>query len=143
MYPYKVIEKREWRKHIDKCFEVQETLANCIDKSTTLKLIDPKSQDIIKRATSKSFISEYLSLWVNKYAPLSEESSLFYNSESRFWKKNEAPLIALSQECSLFSLYECCKETYNLENLKGNYESAKFGLKTQEALLASKIKKLD
>lgn len=121
---YKTVDKKEWRKNIDACWSVQNELQKCIENSENYKALDGMSQKIVKAATGKEFIIEYLNFWVDERNSFSNASSNFYNTDSFFWNNSHSNnLQKLYNQCNLFSLLDCCKEKYNLNNLKGNYES--------------------
>ena len=117
--------KKEWRKHIDKCWEVQETLKKCVTGSRDYSKFSDSSQYIIDKAISKGFIYEYLNFYSDDNNQFSPEVQFFYNKNSFFWKKNEDKLQRLEEKCNLFSLFDCAEGTYNLENMEGSYEYAK------------------
>jgi hypothetical protein len=118
----RVVEKRDWRKNLEKCWNVQENLSRCIKQSDNFKGLDHDARDTVLEATGKNFIWNYLNMWARKDYDVPSRYDNFFRTDSDFWNKNEKNLIALNSECNLFSLYECSKETYDLNNLKGNYE---------------------
>lgn len=119
----KIISKKEWRQNIDACWNVQNKLQECLNGSPTFKSLDNATQNLVKESTGKRFILEYLNFWVLRDVRVfSANSQKFYNTDSVFWQNsNSTDLVTLNTECSLFSVLDCCKEKYNLQNLKGNY----------------------
>ena len=116
----KVLEKKNWREHLNKCYEVQEKLYSCIINNTEFKSLDYDSKEILKNATKKDFIWNYFNFWVNPGLGFPYDN--LFNNDSLLWKKHQSALININRDCNLFSLYECCRDTYNLDNLKGHYE---------------------
>jgi hypothetical protein len=125
------VEKRDWRKNMDKCWNVQEQLNACITNSESFKSLDENAKSVVLGSTNKGFIWNYLNMWARPDYKSPEYYNDFFNTSSSFWNKNEQSLTALNSECNLFSLYECCKETYDLNNLKGNYEFYNRHLRTE------------
>jgi hypothetical protein len=121
-YRVKVVEKREWRTNVEKCWNIQEKLNNCITNSENFKTLDSTAQKTILDSTSKSFIWNYVNMWARGGYKAPQHYENFFNTSSPLWISNENNLIGLNNECNLFSLYECCRDTFDLNNLKGNYE---------------------
>lgn len=119
---YRGIEKKEWRKNIEACFDVQSTLSDCVYKSTTYQEEDRLTKSFIKSAIAKEYIWDYLSAWENPEHKSS--TGPFYNTNSQFWKVKADTMNKLNEECNVFSLQQCCQEKYNLDNMKGNYHYA-------------------
>ena len=116
----KVLEKKNWRENLNKCYEIQEKLYSCITNHSQFKSLDIESKEILKTAAKKDFIWTYFNFWVNPQLGFPYDK--LFNSDSLFWKKNHSLLSEINSDCNLFSLYECCKDTYNLDYLKGHYE---------------------
>ena len=62
---YRVFEKKEWRKHIDACWDAQKKLSSCIQKSESYKSLGKGDKHILDNATSKQFIVDYISHFLN------------------------------------------------------------------------------
>lgn len=120
----RVLEKKEYPKFVSKCWNVANDLHKCFAKSRSFNNLDHDTQNVIFRATGKRFLFEYFNMFANENNEPSTAASLVYNTDSIFWDKNRETLEELNSECNLFGLVDCCKDTYNLEAMKGNYEFA-------------------
>lgn len=123
------IENKNWRKNVDKCWNVSQDITNCILNNPSYQHLEFDSKRIIDDSVNTSFMNKYLQNWVaNEASPSSDQSSfshnqkVFYNPDSDFWK-NES-MSKLKEDCNLYGLIECCKDTFNLDNLDGDYEFA-------------------
>jgi hypothetical protein len=108
----RVIEKRDWLNVLAKCNTLQDELVSCVNNSSTFKEM-PKDDKMMVRSFARSYIFNYISLYTTKN-PIGAHS-MNPMKVSGFDK--------VSQECSFEKLHECCKDNYNLQNLKGYYES--------------------
>jgi hypothetical protein len=115
------IEKKNWRKNIDACWETSDKINQCINNSSTFASFDQELKSVVKKSVSKNFITKYINAWAMG-VELSGDEGRFLNNNSDLWGKNSEGLEALNTECNLFALNECCKEKYNLENLQGDIE---------------------
>jgi hypothetical protein len=108
----RVIEKRDWLNVLAKCDTVQDELLTCINNASSFKDLANKEKTAI-RSYARSYIFSYISLYLTK-------------SSKRAHAMNPMKFSAfekITQECSFEKLHECCKDNYNLESLKGYYES--------------------
>ena len=105
----KVIEKRDWENVWARCAPIQDAMLKCVTRSRTFKYLDPKEKNKI-RTFAGSYIFNYISLYTSDSLKNVED-----NTSSDFKE--------LSDECNFAKLHECCKDNYNLESLKGYYES--------------------
>jgi hypothetical protein len=126
----RTIEKRDWRNNLEKCWNVQESLNKCILGSENFNKLDKEAKATVVEATSKNFIWNYLNMWAGRSDACMYDD--FFRTDSNLWNKNEQAMVGLNNECNLFSLYECCKETYHLNNLKGHYEYYNRNLKVEK-----------
>jgi len=120
----RVFEKKEWRKHIDTCFEVQKKLKSCVNANQNFLSLDKERQQVISSATGKGFIADYLTNFASNNQSFAQAYKANFESSSPYWENHKEQLMNINDECNLMSLHECCENTYNLENLQGNYENA-------------------
>lgn len=126
------IEKRNYRTKLDECWNVSDQLESCVKNSENFGKLNRQYKNVVQYAIGKRFLGEYIRMWGNPLLEMSKEASLFYNEESTLWGNNglSENLKALKEECNLYSLHECCKATFTLDSLEGNYEN--FGQKVQK-----------
>jgi hypothetical protein len=113
------LEKKNWRKNVDKCWMISDKLINCFRNSTSFASLQSSDKLVITDSIDKNYLYAYLNNWVNNNG-FNQNQRSFYNPESEFWKKDGLNL--LKEECNLYDLEECCKQTFNLNNLQGDYE---------------------
>ena len=115
------IEKKNWRKNIESCWESSDKINQCINNSSTFASFHPELKYIVKISVSRNFIPIYIYSWASG-VELSGVEGEFLNTNSKLWEGNREELEALNSECNIFALNECCKEKYNLQNLQGDIE---------------------
>jgi hypothetical protein len=109
----KVIEKRDWDKVLSKCNTIQDEFMDCISNSKTFQELDKRTRNETN-SFARSYIMRYISIYTtNSTSALNDLNKII---KSQGFSK-------LYDECNFEKLHVCCKETYNLENLKGYYES--------------------
>jgi hypothetical protein len=109
----KVIEKRDWENVLTKCNLIQDNFVRCITNSKSFKDLDDKT-----KAEAKSFAGSYVMSYISIYTT---KSTSAIDGLNKLVEKSG--VSELYDECNFGKLHDCCKETYNLENLKGYYES--------------------
>jgi hypothetical protein len=123
----RLIEKRNFRNKIEACWDISEQLETCNKNSENFAKLNPYTKNVVHYITGKKYLGDYIRMWANPRVELNKGASLFLNEESDMWTKenpNSESLKLLKEECNLFALHECCKATYNLDSLEGNYEIA-------------------
>jgi hypothetical protein len=105
----KVIEKRDWLNIWAKCATIQYEMEKCVLNSNEYKNLRYEERNNIRKITD-SFVMNYLSNYISK----SPKNLVDMNSDS---------FKIIADECNFAKLNECCKENFNLESLKGYYES--------------------
>jgi hypothetical protein len=115
------VEKKNWRKNIEACWNVSDKVNKCLDTSKSFESLDSDLKLIIRKSVHKNYIIKYVNSWVSNTEVTGDERN-FYNSSSDLREINRDNLEALNTECDIFSLQQCCNEKYNLSNLEGDYD---------------------
>ena len=116
------IEKKNWRKNVEKCWKESEELTQCIQKSPSFLKADGKSQNYLTYISGKLFVNHYITHWISGIEHkdvelLTNKSSSLFSGENNFY-------ATIDLDCNIGRLAECCKNTFNLTNLQGDYEDA-------------------
>ena len=106
------VEKKNWRKNVESCWQVSDQINSCLNNSNTFSQLDSNAQAAVRNSVSRNYITQYLSAWV--------EGS---NATESLLNRNSQLFTSLNSECNLNSLHECCREKFSLENLEGDYEN--------------------
>jgi hypothetical protein len=122
----RLIERKNLRSKIETCWGVSDQIENCVRNSENFEKLQPQTKMIVQYSIGKSFLGDFIKKWGHPGLTINEDATQFYNEESKFWTKTSADTTYLNElktECDLFALNECCKATYNLDSLEGNYEN--------------------
>jgi hypothetical protein len=122
----RLIEKRNYRSKVEACWDISEQTENCVKNSENFAKLNNYTKNIVHYVIGKKYLGDYIRMWANPSIQSNKGASLFFNEESDMWTKENAnteSLKLLKEECNLFALHECCKATYNLDSLEGNYEN--------------------
>jgi hypothetical protein len=112
------LEKKNWRKNVEECWEVSNKLEACVNNSDVYKAFNVQTNFIFSKSIGKSFLNAYLNNWADGRGFV-KAVELFYNPDSEIWTPE---LVELRNNCNLYALKECCEQKYNLDNLDGDYE---------------------
>lgn len=131
---FKVVEKKEWQKFVNKCWDVSNELETCVFNTSEYKNMHPVEKRVISKSIGKTFLFQFFNYFAHDNNMPIISNQLLYNTDSIFWNRNGQELDSINSQCNLFKLVDCCKETYNLDNMKGNYEAGAIFLKQKVEL---------